>query len=104
MPAPQAKGATLSPHITSLLPNGVAAGEDVCREVSAFADQVIVAARSWKNPAWASDPRPFGPRNNVSRRGMVSQLHDDGRVEFTQVRLSTCLKTCYNIIYRTNMC
>lgn len=59
-------------------------GEDVCREVSAVADQVIVAARSWKNPEWASDPRPFGPRGNVSRRGMVSTLHPDGKVEFTQ--------------------
>ena len=62
------------------------AGEDVCREVSAVADQVVVAARSWKNPEWANDPRPFGPRSNVSRRGMVSALHPDGRVEFAQVR------------------
>ncbi|WIA31017.1 hypothetical protein OEZ86_001056 [Tetradesmus obliquus] len=59
-------------------------GEDVCREVSAVASQVILAARSWKNPAWGDDPRPFGPRNNVSRRGMISQLHPDGRVDFTQ--------------------
>jgi len=64
------------------------AGEDVCREVSAVADQVIVAARSWKNPEWASDPRPFGPRGNVSRRGMVSTLHPDGKVEFTQVMVA----------------
>lgn len=64
------------------------AGEDVCREVSAVADQVIVAARSWKNPEWASDPRPFGPCGNVSRRGMVSTLHPDGRVEFTQVMVA----------------
>jgi hypothetical protein len=63
------------------------AGEDVCREVSEVASQVIIAARSWKNPNWASDPRPFGPKQNVSRRGMVQQLHPDGRVEFTEVGL-----------------
>eukprot|EP00878_Enallax_costatus_P021620 GHUV01022905.1.p1 GENE.GHUV01022905.1~~GHUV01022905.1.p1 ORF type:complete len:143 (+),score=5.61 GHUV01022905.1:99-527(+) len=60
-------------------------GEDVCKQVSAVADQVIVAARSWKNPDWAKDPRPFGPRHNVSRRGMISQLHPDGRVAFSEV-------------------
>ncbi|KAF6256908.1 hypothetical protein COO60DRAFT_1702105 [Scenedesmus sp. NREL 46B-D3] len=59
-------------------------GEDVCREVSEVASSVIIAARSWKSPAWGSDPRPFGPKANVSRRGMVSQLHPDGRVEFTE--------------------
>jgi hypothetical protein len=57
----------------------------VCREVSEVASQVNIAARSWKNPEWGRDPRPFGPKGNVSRRGMVSQLHDDGQVEFTEV-------------------
>lgn len=60
-------------------------GEDVCREVSAVAREVVLAARSWKNPAWASDATPFGPRGNISRRGMVSALHPDGSVEFTEV-------------------
>jgi hypothetical protein len=36
-------------------------GEDVCREVSEVASQVIIAARSWENPDWGRDPRPFGP-------------------------------------------
>jgi hypothetical protein len=51
------------------------------------ADKVVLAARSWKNPDWARDFRPFGPRLNVSRRGMISRLHADGRVEFTEVSL-----------------
>lgn len=65
------------------------AGEDVFRQVAAVADQVIVAARSWREPEWAADaenPRPFGPRGNITRRGMVSALHPDGRVEFSKVR------------------
>lgn len=61
------------------------AGEDICRELSAVAEQVIISARSWRDPGAASDPRPFGPHNNISKRGMVSALHPDGRVEFTQV-------------------
>lgn len=61
------------------------AGEDICREVSAVAEQVIISARSWRDPGAASDPRPFGPHNNISKQGMVSALHPDGRVEFTQV-------------------
>jgi hypothetical protein len=36
-------------------------GEDVCREVSEVASQVIIAARSWKEPEWGRDPHPFGP-------------------------------------------
>jgi hypothetical protein len=62
------------------------AGEDVCREVAAVAEQVVVAARSWKHPGWASDPTPFGPCGKISRRGMVSALLPGGGVEFTQVR------------------
>lgn len=74
----------------ALLCCAVVAGEDVCRELSPVAEQVVVAARSWKNPEWASDPRPFGPRGNVSRRGMVSALHADRLVEFTQVCVCVC--------------
>jgi hypothetical protein len=37
-------------------------GEDVCREVSEVASQLIIAARSWKNPEWGRDVRSFGPK------------------------------------------
>lgn len=78
------------------------AGEDVCREVAAVADQVVVAARSWKNPEWAHDPKPYGPRNNISRRGMVSALHPDGRVEFAQV--GRCLLHGVRIVASSLLC
>jgi hypothetical protein len=71
--------------------NPLLTGDDVFRQVAEVANQVILSARSWKDPECAADaanPRPFGPRGNVTRRGMVSALHPDGRVEFAQVRVA----------------
>ena len=59
-------------------------GEDLCREIASTAERVWIAARSWKNAAWASDGggAPFGPRANIERRGMVARLLADGTAEF----------------------
>ena len=45
--------------------------------------QVYLCARSWQNPAWATETAaPFGPRGNIWRRGVPSRLHPDGGVSF----------------------
>lgn len=81
-------------------------GDDVFRQVAEVADQVILSARSWKDPECAADaanPRPFGPRGNVTRRGMVSGLHPDGRVEFSQgpeLQHADTIIYCTGYVYR----
>eukprot|EP00198_Chlamydomonas_reinhardtii_P014012 XP_001703349.1 flavin-containing monooxygenase [Chlamydomonas reinhardtii] len=58
-------------------------GEDVSRELSeGGAARVLLAARSWKNEAWGADAAPYGPRNNIYRYPMVTELHSDGFASF----------------------
>lgn len=64
-------------------------GDDLCRELSPVAKEIVVAARSWKNPAWADDPSPFGQRLNITRRGMITALHADGGIEFARVGVAS---------------
>ncbi|CAL8462038.1 g1569 [Coccomyxa elongata] len=60
-----------------------ASGEDISREIALVAKKVYLCARSWQNPAWASETAaPFRPRGNIWRRGVPSRLHPDGGVSF----------------------
>jgi hypothetical protein len=59
------------------------AGEDISREVATTASRVYLAARSWKNPAWAQDTAGIGPQANIFRRPMVAQLGAAGGATFT---------------------
>ena len=45
--------------------------------------QVYLCARSWQNPAWASETTPFGEQHNIWRRPVPAQLGRDGSVTFT---------------------
>lgn len=45
--------------------------------------QVYLCARSWQNPAWAKESKPFGAQNNIYRRPVPSKLGKDGSVTFT---------------------
>lgn len=45
--------------------------------------QVYLCARSWQNPAWAKEAKPFGHQHNIWRRPAPSQLGEDGSVTFS---------------------
>lgn len=60
-----------------------ASGEDICREIAEVADKVYLCARSWQNPAWATDTVPFGHQHNIWRRPVPTRLAKDGSVTFS---------------------
>ncbi len=33
--------------------------------------RVLLSARSWGDPAWASDPAAYGPSHNIARKPLV---------------------------------
>lgn len=45
--------------------------------------QVYLCARSWQNPAWARETKPFGSQHNIWRRAVPSKLGKDGSVTFS---------------------
>ncbi|DBA74144.1 TPA: hypothetical protein ACH3X1_010945 [Trebouxia sp. C0004] len=60
-----------------------ASGEDICREIAEVADKVYLCARSWQNPAWATETIPFGHQHNIWRRPVPTHLAKDGSVTFS---------------------
>lgn len=63
--------------------------------------QVYLSARTWQNPAWANETHPFGPRANIWRRSVPSQLHADGSVTFEG---GESVENVDVIIYATGYC
>ncbi len=45
--------------------------------------QVYLCARSWQNPAWATETVPFGHKHNIWRRPVPTRLAKDGSVTFS---------------------
>ncbi len=45
--------------------------------------QVYLCARSWQNPAWATETVPFGHQHNIWRRPVPTSLAKDGSVTFS---------------------
>ncbi|KAL0040645.1 hypothetical protein WJX79_000450 [Trebouxia sp. C0005] len=68
---------------TVVLVGASASGEDICREIAEVADKVYLCARSWQNPAWATETVPFGHQHNIWRRPVPSSLAKDGSVTFS---------------------
>lgn len=60
-----------------------ASGEDICREIAEVAEKVYLCARSWQNPAWATETVPFGHQHNIWRRPVPASLAKDGSVTFS---------------------
>jgi hypothetical protein len=58
------------------------AGEDIARDVAEVAEQVIMSAKTWMKEDFASQPGPFGRRDNIFRRPWITRLTSDGVVEF----------------------
>ena len=48
-----------------------------------FSLQVYLCARSWQNPAWATETVPFGHQHNIWRRPVPTSLAKDGSVTFS---------------------
>ena len=48
-----------------------------------FSLQVYLCARSWQNPAWATETVPFGHQHNIRRRPVPTHLAKDGSVTFS---------------------
>lgn len=55
-------------------------GEDIAWEVASVAREVILCAKTWMDPEFSKQVLPFGPRDNMYRRGWVQELRPDGSV------------------------
>jgi Flavin-binding monooxygenase-like len=58
------------------------AGEDIARDVSACAREVIMSAKSWMKDSYYRERGPFGVRGNMWRRPWPRELCKDGSVVF----------------------
>ena len=67
---------------TVLLIGAMASGEDISREIASVADRVLLSARTWQNPEWATSVEGVGTQGNIYRKPNVASFSPDGSVDF----------------------
>ena len=77
-----------------LLIGAMASGEDISREIASVADRVLLSARAWQNPEWATSTEGIGARGNIYRKPNVMSFSSDGAVEFEDGSIETDVDIC----------